>query len=62
LDPAAGRLPPAVNQIEVHPGFNNDAARAASARRRIAVEARNPLGQGKVLGNETITQIAARHG
>ena len=53
---------PAVNQIEVHPGFNNDAARAASARHHIAVEAWSPLGQGKVLGNETIIQIAARHG
>ena len=53
---------PAVNQIEVHPGFNNDAARGATARHGIAVEAWSPLGQGKVLSNETITQIAARHG
>ena len=53
---------PAVNQIEVHPGFNNDAARVATARHGIAVEAWSPLGQGKVLSNETITQIAARHG
>jgi len=50
---------PAVNQIEVHPGFNNDATRAASARYGIAVEAWSPLGQGKVLDNATLVGIAA---
>jgi 2,5-diketo-D-gluconate reductase A len=39
---------PAVNQIEVHPYFANDAAREASTRQGIAVEAWSPLGQGKV--------------
>jgi len=51
-------ITPVVNQIEVHPGFNNDAARAASASHGIAVEAWSPLGQGKVLKDEVISGIA----
>ena len=37
---------PAVNQIEVHPYFANEAARAATARHGAHVEAWSPLGQG----------------
>jgi len=53
---------PAVNQIEVHPYFRNDAARHASQRHDIAVEAWSPLGQGTVLKDEVIERIAAGHG
>ena len=53
---------PAVNQIEVHPYFRNDAARHASQRHGIAVEAWSPLGQGAVLKDEVIERIAAGHG
>jgi 2,5-diketo-D-gluconate reductase A len=49
---------PAVNQIEVHPYFRNDAARAASARHGIVVEAWSPLGQGTVLNDRVIGRIA----
>jgi 2,5-diketo-D-gluconate reductase A len=49
---------PAVNQIESHPYFHNDVARAASQRHGIAVEAWSPLGQGKVLTDRVIGQIA----
>jgi 2,5-diketo-D-gluconate reductase A len=50
---------PAVNQIEVHPYFANSAARAASTRHGIAVEAWSPLGQGKLLDDQVIGRIAA---
>ena len=50
---------PAVNQIELHPYFANRAARAASTRHGIVVEAWSPLGQGKVLDDEVIGRIAA---
>ncbi|MCW2767438.1 MAG: putative oxidoreductase [Nocardioides sp.] len=53
---------PAVNQIEVHPYFTNEAARAASIRHGIEVEAWSPIAQGKVLGDEAIGKIAASHG
>jgi 2,5-diketo-D-gluconate reductase A len=51
---------PAVNQIEVHPYFGNEEARAASAARGIAVESWSPIAQGAVLGDDTITAIASR--
>ena len=53
---------PAVNQIEVHPYFRNDAAREATRGHGIAIEAWSPLGQGAVLKDEVIERIAAGHG
>jgi 2,5-diketo-D-gluconate reductase A len=52
---------PAVNQIEIHPGFNNAAARDACQRQGTHVEAWSPLGQGQILDDETIGNLAARH-
>jgi 2,5-diketo-D-gluconate reductase A len=49
---------PAVNQVEVHPYFANTAAREASHRHGVAVEAWSPIAQGKVLDDGTITTIA----
>jgi 2,5-diketo-D-gluconate reductase A len=51
---------PVVNQIEVHPFFGNQAARAASAGHDIAVEAWSPIAQGKVNDDATIKGIAAK--
>ena len=51
-------LVPAVNQIEVHPYFTNDAVRAYGREHRIAIEAWSPIAQGKVLSEPTITQLA----
>jgi 2,5-diketo-D-gluconate reductase A len=54
---------PAVNQIEVHPYFGNEAARAAAVRHGAHVEAWSPLGQGGgELGDPVVTDIAQRHG
>jgi 2,5-diketo-D-gluconate reductase A len=53
---------PAVNQIEVHPYFTNEAARKASHDAGILVEAWSPIAQGGVLDDETITGIAERVG
>jgi 2,5-diketo-D-gluconate reductase A len=55
-------LVPAVNQIEVHPYFTNEAARAASIRHGVEVEAWSPIAQGKVLDDAVIGEIAAAHG
>ena len=49
---------PAVNQIEVHPYFTNEAARAASRDAGILVESWSPIAQGGVLDDGTITKIA----
>ena len=53
---------PVVNQIEVHPYFTNEDARAASHRHQVAVEAWSPIAQGGVLGDPVINQIAEAHG
>jgi len=53
---------PAVNQIEVHPYFRNDAARVASARHGVVIEAWSPLGQGTVLQDSVIAAIARTSG
>jgi 2,5-diketo-D-gluconate reductase A len=53
---------PAVSQVEAHPYFANGAAREASARHGVVVEAWSPLGQGKVLDDEAIGRIAAARG
>ena len=53
---------PVVNQIEVHPFFGNQAARAASAGHGIAVEAWSPIAQGAVNDDTAIKGIAAKVG
>jgi 2,5-diketo-D-gluconate reductase A len=49
---------PAVNQIEVHPYFTNDAVREYGQEHGIVTEAWSPIAQGGVLEDSTITQIA----
>jgi 2,5-diketo-D-gluconate reductase A len=49
---------PAVNQIEVHPYFTNDAVRAYGTEHGIATEAWSPIAQGKVLGDPVVQRIA----
>ena len=53
---------PAVNQIEVHPFFGNEAARAADERHGIITEAWAPIAKGKVNDDATIGEIADRLG
>lgn len=54
---------PAVNQIEVHPYFANEAARAATTRHGSAVQAWSPLGQGGgELDDPAVVALAERHG
>jgi 2,5-diketo-D-gluconate reductase A len=52
---------PAVNQIEVHPRYQEHELRAHLDERGIVTEAYSPLGQGKVLKDPKITEIAEAH-
>ncbi|WP_156722366.1 aldo/keto reductase [Streptomyces apocyni] len=53
---------PAVNQIELHPQFQQSEPRAFHAEHGIATEAWSPLGQGKgLLEVPTIVAIAQKH-
>ncbi|WP_319431252.1 aldo/keto reductase [Mycobacterium sp. RTGN5] len=53
---------PAVNQIEVHPYFANDALRGYGIDHSILTEAWSPIAQGAVLGDPVIGAIAERLG
>ena len=61
LEQTLGQVP-AVNQIELHPGFSQAEQRADNARRGIATEAWSPLGKGAVLDDPVIGEIAREHG
>jgi 2,5-diketo-D-gluconate reductase A len=53
---------PAVNQIEVHPYFTNEAVRAYGHEHGIVTEAWSPIAQGGVLDDSAITEIAGKVG
>lgn len=55
---------PAVDQLELHPTFQQRKLRAWGAEHGMAIESWGPLGQGKydLLGMPAITRIAAAHG
>lgn len=53
---------PALNQIELHPGFQQKALREIHARHGIVTEAWSPLGQGAGLADPKLVAIAERLG
>src|SRR3954447_20397649 len=55
-------VPPAVNQIEVHPYLTQEELRAFDDEHGIATEAWSPIAQGKVLDDPTIIDIARTQG
>jgi 2,5-diketo-D-gluconate reductase A len=52
---------PAVNQVELHPRFQQRALRAFHDERGIKTESWSPLGRGGLLGEAAIVDIAHRH-
>lgn len=59
---AATGVTPALNQIQLHPRFQQKAMRAKHDELGIATESWSPLGQGTLLEDARIADIAARHG
>lgn len=55
-------VPPAANQIELHPFLTQDEVRGFCTEHGIAVEAWSPIGQGLVLDAPVIGSIAERVG
>ncbi|HET8822037.1 MAG TPA: aldo/keto reductase [Thermoleophilaceae bacterium] len=51
---------PAVNQIELHPYFQNEQVRAYGEEHGIATEAWSPIAQGEVLDDESLEEVAQR--
>ncbi len=52
---------PAVNQIELHPRLQQPELRRFHAERGIATEAWSPLGQGQLLDDPVIMELASEH-
>lgn len=59
---AATGVTPALNQIQLHPRFQQKTMRAKHERLGILTESWSPLGQGKLLEHPILAAIAARHG
>lgn len=60
---AATGVTPAVNQIELHPNFQQREAREYHGAHGIVTQSWSPLGQGKtLLTDDTIVRIAGKHG
>ncbi|WP_233195655.1 aldo/keto reductase [Corynebacterium sp. 13CS0277] len=51
-------ITPAVNQVEIHPGFSQPEVRAVDAAKGIVTQAWSPLGQGKTLEHPVVRAIA----
>lgn len=58
----AGLPTPAVNQIEAHPWFANNAVREYNREHGIVTQAWSPLGRGQLLDDPEIVAIAERFG
>ncbi|MBB6412342.1 aldo/keto reductase [Mesorhizobium sangaii] len=52
---------PVVNQIELHPQFQQRGVRDFHASHDIRIESWSPLGSGRLLGDPTIAGIARKH-
>lgn len=52
---------PVVNQIELHPGFQQHAMREYNASHQIQTQAWSPMGLGTLWDNPTLTEIAQKH-
>lgn len=53
---------PVLNQIELHPDFQQKALRAVHERLGMRTQSWSPLGQGKLLSNPEIAKVAQRLG
>lgn len=53
---------PVINQIELHPDFQQRGTRAFHEKHKIATQSWSPLGQGKLLGHPVIAEIAQKLG
>jgi 2,5-diketo-D-gluconate reductase A len=53
---------PAVNQIELHPLFNQDEMRKANAQHNVVTQSYTPLVLGRLMDNPTVTSVAGEYG
>lgn len=53
---------PVVNQIELHPRFQQRDKREFHAKHNIKIESWSPLGSGRLLQDEKLEKLASKHG
>jgi diketogulonate reductase-like aldo/keto reductase len=53
---------PVLNQIELHPRFQQKELRAFHAEHGIATESWSPLGKGALMADETLARIGRKYG
>jgi 2,5-diketo-D-gluconate reductase A len=53
---------PVLNQVELHPLFQQRAVREYGRAHGVAIESWSPLGQGRLVGNDVLQSIAHAHG
>lgn len=58
----AAKVPPMVNQLELHVGYMQEAAVRYSKERRIQVQAWSPLGRRRVLKEPAVLKMAGKYG
>lgn len=58
---AQSNIAPVVNQVELHPGFQNKLVRSINTMHNIRTQAWSPLGRGRVFGNPVLEAIAQKH-
>ena len=59
---ATGGPVPALNQVELHPGWQQKDVRAFNASQGVATEAWSPLARGRYNDSPEVTSIAQKHG
>ncbi|MTD31603.1 aldo/keto reductase [Planomicrobium sp. YIM 101495] len=59
---AKANIKPMVNQIELHPQLTQEPLRAFCAKEDIAITSWSPLARGRLLGEDALTEIAAKYG
>lgn len=57
----AGGTAPAINQVELHPGLQQEELRAFNSSHGILTEAWSPLARGKFNESEVIEKLSAKH-
>jgi 2,5-diketo-D-gluconate reductase A len=53
---------PVINQIELHPDFQQKSAQEAHKKLNIVTQSWSPLGQGRLISHPVIGEIATKHG
>ncbi|HPU66623.1 MAG TPA: aldo/keto reductase [Clostridiales bacterium] len=53
---------PMVNQVEIHPGFNQSELVQYCHSHGVVVEAWSPLGSGKIMADPTLKEVADKYG